>query len=136
MGQSSEVSTTDVTSSAVGARATVASTSEKDETSTAPPAGGENEDLCMAGPRSMPDSQTAEVGGTNIGGDDHKCLFIGTPWENNVIADCRDVDGFKQASRTIGHVLAVMIRVLMLQSLSLIPIILQGLRSNLVYFFL
>jgi hypothetical protein len=76
------------------------------------------------------------VGGTNIGGDDHKCLFIGTPWENNVIADCRDVDGFKQASRTIGHVLAVMIHVLMLQSLSLIPIILQGLRSNLVYFFL
>jgi hypothetical protein len=47
----------------------------------------------------------------------------GTPWENIVIADRRDVDEFKEVSCTIGRTLAVMICVLMFQSLSLIPTI-------------
>jgi hypothetical protein len=43
---------------------------------------------------------------------------------NDVITDRRDIDEFKEASRMIGRTLVVMIRVLMLQSLSLIPAIL------------
>jgi hypothetical protein len=32
---------------------------------------------------------------------DNKCLYIGTPWENDVITNRRNVDDFKEASQTI-----------------------------------
>jgi dolichyl-phosphate-mannose--protein O-mannosyl transferase len=37
----------------------------------------------------------------------HRCLYVDTPWEAEVIAERRDVDEFKEASRTIGRVLSV-----------------------------
>jgi hypothetical protein len=37
--------------------------------------------------------------------DAHRCLYIGTPWAEEAIADHHDVDEFKEASRMIGWVL-------------------------------
>jgi hypothetical protein len=37
----------------------------------------------------------------------HRCLYVGTPWEAEVIADRRDVEEFKEASRATGRVLSV-----------------------------
>jgi hypothetical protein len=39
--------------------------------------------------------------------DAHRCLYVGTPWETEVAADCPDIEEFKEASRTIGRVLSV-----------------------------
>jgi hypothetical protein len=39
--------------------------------------------------------------------DQHQCLYVGTPWQAEVVADRRDVEEFKEASRTIGRVLLV-----------------------------
>jgi hypothetical protein len=60
--QSPAVSMADVTSSAVGAGTTATSSAENAGTSTAPPTGGEHDNLCMVDPRPTPDPQTAEVG--------------------------------------------------------------------------
>jgi hypothetical protein len=132
--QSPAVSTADVTSSAVGAGATTTSAAVKAGTSTALSARGEQDDLCMADPQLTPDPQTTEARGARTKDDIDRCLYIGTPWDDDVTADRRDVDDFKEASRTIGRILTVMIRVSMLQSLSLIPAILQGLRSKFLCF--
>jgi hypothetical protein len=42
------------------------------------------------------------VGGTSVEGDDDMCLYVGTPWEDNVVADHHDVDDFKEVSRTLS----------------------------------
>jgi hypothetical protein len=39
--------------------------------------------------------------------DLHWCLYVGIPWEAEVIADRRDVKEFTEASRTIERVLLV-----------------------------
>jgi hypothetical protein len=57
----------------------------------------------------MPYPQTAEAGGARVEDDAHQCLHVGTPWEEEVIADRRDVNDFKEASRTIGCMLTVRI---------------------------
>jgi hypothetical protein len=49
--------------------------------------------------------------GTRSEDDQHRCLYVGTPWEAEVIANRRDVEDFKEASRTIGRVLSVRILV-------------------------
>jgi hypothetical protein len=120
--QSPVVSTVDVTSADAGAGEEAVSTTEKDKTSTALPAGDEQDDLCIADPQPTLDLQTTEAGGANVEHDDCQCLYVETPWENNVIADRRDIDEFKEASRTIRWTLAVRTWALILQSLSLMPI--------------
>jgi hypothetical protein len=42
----------------------------------------------------MPDKQDAEAGGANFEDDNHRCLYVGTPWENDVITDRHNVDIF------------------------------------------
>jgi hypothetical protein len=37
----------------------------------------------------------------------HRCLYVGTPREAEVIANPRDVEEFKEASRMTGRVLSV-----------------------------
>jgi hypothetical protein len=59
----------------------------------------------MADPRSTPDPQTPKAGGARMEDDAHRCLYIGTPWAEEAIADHHDVDEFKEASRMIGWVL-------------------------------
>jgi hypothetical protein len=65
--------------------------------------------------------------------DTHQCLYVGTPWEEEVIADRRDINDFKEASRMIGRVLSVTILVWALQNLALSHGILQGLIPSYVY---
>jgi hypothetical protein len=60
----------------------------------------------MADPRQTSDTQMAEAGG-GAEDDAHWCLYVGTPWEAEVVTDRHDVEEFKEASRTIGHVLLV-----------------------------
>jgi hypothetical protein len=109
--QSPTVSAVDVTSMAVGVGVTAASAVKKAGTGTAPPAEGEQDDLCMANPQLTPDQQTAEVGGARVEDDAHWCLYVDTPWEGEAIADCRDVDEFKEVTHTIGCVLLVRVLV-------------------------
>jgi hypothetical protein len=61
----------------------------------------------MADPRPTPDPQTAKAGGARTEDDVRRCLYVGTPWEEEVVADRRYIDDFKEASRTIGRVLSV-----------------------------
>jgi hypothetical protein len=99
----------DVTSTAGRAGVMTASEVDKAGTSTAPATKDQGGDICMAGQLPTPDLQAAEARGACVDDDLHRCLFVGTPWEVEVVADCRDVEEFKEALRTIGHVLSVRI---------------------------
>jgi hypothetical protein len=94
----------DVTSMAGGVGTTVASEADKARTSTTEDEGG---DLCTVGPLPTPDPQAAEAGGARAEDDLHRCLYVGTPWEAEVVADRCDVEEFKDAPRMIGRVLLV-----------------------------
>jgi hypothetical protein len=59
----------------------------------------------MADPRPTPDPQMVEAGGAHPENDLDRCLYVGNPWEKDVTADRRNVDNFKEASRTIRRVL-------------------------------
>jgi hypothetical protein len=50
----------------------------------------------MADPRPTTDPQAAEVGGAHAEDDAHWCLYVGTLWEAEVVADRPDVDEFKE----------------------------------------
>jgi hypothetical protein len=127
--QSPMVSTADMTSATVGTGAMVTSTAKKTGTCTAPPTEKRQGDLCMAEPRPTPDPQTTEAGGAHVEDDPHQCLYVGTPWEEEVITDRRDVDEFKEASCTIGRVLSVRVLAWVLGILTLGRGIMQGLIS-------
>jgi hypothetical protein len=105
--ESPAVSTADVTSTAGEAGATVASEADKVGISTGPATEDEGGDLYTAGLLPTPDPQAAEAGGARAEDDLHRCLYVGTPWEAEVIADRRDVEEFKEASRMIGCMLSV-----------------------------
>jgi hypothetical protein len=131
MEQSPAVLTACVTSTTAGTGATAASAVEKAGTSTAPRAGGGGEDdLCMTNPRPTSHPQTTKAGGTHAEDDAHWCLYVGTPWEEEVVADHCDVDQFKEASCTIGRVLSVRVLASVLEILALSHDILQGLISG------
>jgi hypothetical protein len=51
--------------------------------------------------------QAAVEEGARSEDDQHRCLYIGTPWEAEVVDDRRDLDEFKEASCVIGCVLLV-----------------------------
>jgi phosphohistidine phosphatase SixA len=97
--QSLAVSMADVMSSAVRARATAASVADMADNN------------CMADPWLTPDPQTAEAGDALTEDDVDWCLYVGTPWEEDVTADRRDIDEFKEASHMIKRTLAVMIHI-------------------------
>jgi hypothetical protein len=61
----------------------------------------------MADPWPTLDPQAAEVGGAHAEYDRGWCLYVGTPWEGDVIVDRHDVDEFKEVPRTIGGTRAV-----------------------------
>jgi hypothetical protein len=105
--QSPTASVAEVSSQALGTGVTVASEVEKGGAGTTPPVGGQQDDLCVIDPPSTLSQQAVEVGDTSVEGDDDRCLYAGTPWENDVIVDCRDVDDFREASRTIARTLSV-----------------------------
>jgi hypothetical protein len=45
--------------------------------------------------------------GTRSVDDQDRCLYVGTPWEAEVVTDRRDLDEFKEAACMIGRVLLV-----------------------------
>jgi hypothetical protein len=132
--QSPAVLTANVTNAVVGTRATAASAAEKAGASTAPPTGrgGGARRPLHGRPAPTSDPQTVEAGGARGEDDMHWCLYVGTPWEEEVITDSRDVNKFKEASHTIRHVLSVRILVWVLKILSLSRGILHGLISSFV----
>jgi hypothetical protein len=105
--ESLAASVADVTSAAGGAGTTAASEVDKAETSAPPTAEGEGGDLYTSDP--LPASSPQAVGeeGARSEDDQHRCLYVGTPWEAEVVADRLDVEEFKEVSRTIGRVLSV-----------------------------
>jgi hypothetical protein len=105
--ESPAVSTAYVTSTTDWARATAASEADKAGTSTTPATEGEGGDLCMADQLPTPNPQTAKVGGARVEDDMHWCLYVGTPWEAEVVTDSCDIEEFKEASCMIGRVLSV-----------------------------
>jgi hypothetical protein len=105
--ESPAASATVVTSAAGGAGMTAVSEAYKAGTSAPPIAEGEGGDLCTSGPLLVPGPQAAGEEGARSEDDQHRCLYVGTPWEVEVVADRRDMEEFKEASRTIGRVLSV-----------------------------
>jgi hypothetical protein len=99
--ESPAVSTTDVTCAAGRTGAMTTFEAEKAETSIAPATEEEDGDLCMADPLLTSDPQAAEAEGARVEDDVHWCLYVGSLWEAEVVADRHDVDEFKEASRTI-----------------------------------
>jgi hypothetical protein len=67
--------------------------------------------------------------GTRSEDNQHWCLYVGTPWEAEVVADRRDVEEFKEVSRTIGRVLSVRALVDPFEFLALGRSVLQGLMA-------
>jgi hypothetical protein len=102
--ESPAASATDVTSAAVGAGTTAASEADKAGTSAPPATEGEGGDLCTTSPQPAPGPQAAVEEGTWSEDDQHRCLYVSTPWEAEVVADRRDLEEFKEASRTIGYI--------------------------------
>jgi hypothetical protein len=94
-------------STASGAGSTAASDVDKAGTSAPLAFEGEGGDLCTLGLLSAPGPQAAREEGARSEDDQDWCLYVGTPWEAQVIADRRDLEEFKEASRTIGRVMSV-----------------------------
>jgi hypothetical protein len=67
--------------------------------------------------------------GTRSEDNQHWCLYVGTPWEAEVVADRHDVVELKEASCTIGRVLSVRALVDPFEFLALGHSILQGLMA-------
>jgi hypothetical protein len=61
----------------------------------------------MSAPPPPKGQQTLEVRGTRVEGDNDRCLYVVALWQNDVIADRRDVDDFKEVSRTIKRTLSI-----------------------------
>jgi hypothetical protein len=127
--ESPTISAADVTSTASGAGATAASEADKARTSAPPAAEGEGGDLCTFDPLPVPGPQAAMEEGARLEDDQHRCLYVGTPWEAEVVADRHDVEEFKEASRTIGRVLSVRALIDPLEFLALGHSVLQGLMA-------
>jgi hypothetical protein len=81
--------------------------SEADRAGTcAPPtAEAEGGDLGTSTPQAAPGSQGVMEEGARSVDDQDRCLYAGTPWEAEVVTDCRDLETFKEAAHTIGSVL-------------------------------
>jgi hypothetical protein len=92
--ESPTVSTAEVTSTVSGAGAMVVSEADTAGTSTAPATEVEGGDLCMDGQLLTPDPQVAEAGGAHVEDDLHRCLYVDTLWEAEVVADHRYVEEF------------------------------------------
>jgi hypothetical protein len=97
----------DVSSAAAGAGTTAASEADKAGTSAPPTTGGEAGDRGTSGPQEAPGPQGIIDEGMEAVNDEDRCLYVGTPWEAEVVTDRRDLEMFREAARTIGTVLMV-----------------------------
>jgi hypothetical protein len=82
----------------------VASEAQKGGASTAPPVGGQQDDLCVCDLQPTQDQQAAEAGGANVEDDNHRCLYIGTMWDNDIITDnCSAFNAVSIVAAVIAH---------------------------------
>jgi hypothetical protein len=68
---------------------------------------GGGDDLVTSDPQSVPGPRGIINEGLESVNDEDRCLYVGTPWEAEVINDRRDLETFKEAARTIRTVLLV-----------------------------
>jgi hypothetical protein len=97
----------DVTRAAVGAGTTAASGADRAGSSAPPTTGAEGSDLGTSAPQVVPGSQGVMEESARSVDDQDRCLYTDTPWEVEVLTDCRDLETFKEATRTIGSMLLV-----------------------------
>jgi hypothetical protein len=96
-----------ISSQALETAGVAASEAKKISTGGAQQVEGLQSDLCMAG---LPPVQEQQAGGASRPRDeeeDDRCLYVGTPWEDDVIADRRDIDEFKAVHQTIARTLLI-----------------------------
>jgi hypothetical protein len=105
--ESPAASAADVTSTATGVGTAAAPVADKAGTSAPPTTGGGGDDLGTSDPRSVPSPQGIIDEGMESVNHEDWCLYAGTPWEAEVVTDRRDLEAFKEATRTIGVVLLV-----------------------------
>jgi hypothetical protein len=94
-------------SAAARAGAVAASEADKIGTSASPAAGGEGGDRGTTEPQEEPPSGGIFVEGIEAVNDEYHCMYVGTPWEAEVVTDHRDPEKFKEVAHTIGTVLLV-----------------------------
>jgi hypothetical protein len=100
--ESLAASAADVTSTAAGAGTTAAPEVDKAGTSAPPTTGGEGGVRGTSDPQPAPGPQGIIDEGMESVNDEDRCLYAGTPWEEEVTTDRRDLETFKEAARTIG----------------------------------
>jgi hypothetical protein len=105
--ESPAASAADVTSAATGAGATTVYEVEKVGTSAPPAVEGEDGDRGTSEPQEVPPRRGILDEGMEAVNDEDRCLYIGTPWEAEVITDKEDLEKFRVAVQTIGTVLLV-----------------------------
>jgi hypothetical protein len=105
--ESPAASAADMTSTTVGGGATAASEEYKAGNSAPPTTGGEGGDRSTSSPQEAPRPQGIINEGMEVVNDEDRCLYAGTSWEAEVVTDRRDLETFREATRTIGTVLLV-----------------------------
>jgi hypothetical protein len=105
--ESPAASAADVTGAAVRAGTAAVSKADRARTSAPPTVGAEGGDPGTSAPQAAPVSEGVMEEGARSVDDQDLCLYAGSPWEAEVVTDCRDLETFKEASHTIGSVLLV-----------------------------
>jgi hypothetical protein len=105
--ESPAASAADVTSAAAGAGTTAVSEADKAWTSAPPTTGGEGGNRGASDPQAVPGPQGIIDEGMKAVNNEDRCLYVGTPWEAEVVTDRRDLETFREAAHTIGTVLLV-----------------------------
>jgi hypothetical protein len=105
--ESSAASAANVPSAATGVGTTAAPEADKAGASAPLTTMGGGDDLVTSDPQSVPGPRGIINEGLESVNDEDRCLYVGTPWEAEVINDRRDLETFKEAARTIRTVLLV-----------------------------
>jgi hypothetical protein len=105
--ESPVASAADVMSTAAGAGVTAASEADKAGASALPAARGEGSDHDTSNPQEVPPPRGIIDEGMEEVNDEDRCLYVGTPWEAEVITNRRDLETFKEAACTIRTMLLV-----------------------------
>jgi hypothetical protein len=105
--ESPAASAADITNAAAGAGTTTSLEADKARTSASPTTRGEDGDRGASDPQSAPGPHGIIDEGMDSMNVEDQCLYVGTPWEEEVITDRRNLETFREAARTIGTVLLV-----------------------------
>jgi hypothetical protein len=107
--ESPTASAADVTSTTAGVETAAAPRADKVGISTPPATEGEGGDRDTFGPQEEPPSGGIFAKGMEVVNDEDRCVYAGTPWEAEVVTNCRDLEKFREAAHTISTMLLVRI---------------------------